>query len=136
MLPDGTELENSCIGDAKYEDPKLRVAAIVNWYGISEVNDLRGRNLKSYAPMWMGSQRDAQEIAQRVSPITCVRVCLLCLPFTETPIAWCRTGNQFGCTKRSRPQMFPASSLRSRAPDTGSSAMLNWKMHTRRSLRS
>ena len=69
MLPDGTGLDNNCYGDEK-----LNVAAIINWYGISDVNDLiQGVNLKNYAVMWMGSQRDAAEIAKRVSPLTYVR---------------------------------------------------------------
>ncbi len=69
MLPDGTGLDNNCYGDEK-----LNVAAIINWYGISDVNDLiAGKDLKNYAVMWMGSQKDAPEIAGRVSPLTYVR---------------------------------------------------------------
>jgi acetyl esterase/lipase len=69
MLPDGTGLDNNCIGDEK-----LKVAAIINWYGISDVNDLlQGANVKNYALMWMGSQTDAEAIAKRVSPLTYVR---------------------------------------------------------------
>ncbi|MGH9820454.1 MAG: prolyl oligopeptidase family serine peptidase, partial [Pyrinomonadaceae bacterium] len=60
---------NQCYGD---ED--MKVAAIINWFGISDVNDLiQGPNLKNYAMMWMGSQRNAQEIARSVSPLTYVR---------------------------------------------------------------
>jgi acetyl esterase/lipase len=69
MLPKGTELDNRCYGD---ED--LKVAAIINWYGITDVNDLiQGANLKNYAVMWMGSQRDAAEIARKVSPLSYIR---------------------------------------------------------------
>ena len=69
MLPDGTSLDNNCYGDEK-----LNVAAIINWYGISDVNDLiQGANLKNYAVMWMGSQPNAAEISKRVSPLTYVR---------------------------------------------------------------
>lgn len=69
MLPDGSGLDNNCYGDEK-----LHVAAIINWYGITDVNDLiQGQNLKNYAVMWMGSQPDAAEIAKRVSPLTYVR---------------------------------------------------------------
>jgi dipeptidyl aminopeptidase/acylaminoacyl peptidase len=50
------------------------VAAIINWYGIADVNDLiKGSNLKNYALMWLGSQSNAEEIAHRVSPLTYVR---------------------------------------------------------------
>lgn len=69
MLPEGTGLDNNCYGDEK-----LRVAAIINWYGISDVADLlQGSNLKNYALMWTGSQTDATAIAKRVSPLTYVR---------------------------------------------------------------
>jgi acetyl esterase/lipase len=69
MLPNGTGLDNNCYGDEE-----LKVAAIINWYGISDVNDLiQGKNLKNYAVMWMGSQQNAAEIAKRVSPLTYVR---------------------------------------------------------------
>ena len=69
MLPEGTGFDNQCYGDEK-----LNVAAIINWYGITDVNDLiKGSNLKNYAVMWMGSQQNAEEIARRVSPLTYVR---------------------------------------------------------------
>ena len=74
MLPDGTPLDNRCYADAKYGDVPIKVAAIVNWYGISDVNDLiQGPNLKNYAAMWMGSLPNAGEIAKSVSPLTYVR---------------------------------------------------------------
>ena len=69
MLPAGTNLDNNCYGDEK-----LNVAAIVNWYGITDVNDvIQGVNLKNYAVMWMGSRPDAAEIARKVSPLSHVR---------------------------------------------------------------
>jgi acetyl esterase/lipase len=69
MLPEGTGLDNNCDGTER-----LRVAAIINWYGISDVTDLLGgRNQKNYAVMWMGSQADPVTIAKRVSPLTYVR---------------------------------------------------------------
>jgi acetyl esterase/lipase len=69
MLPEGTGLDNNCDGTEK-----LRVAAIINWYGISNVSDLvQGPNRKNYAVMWMGSQPDPLTIAKRVSPLTYVR---------------------------------------------------------------
>ena len=74
MLPDGTALDNRCYADAKYGDVPMKVAAIVNWYGISDVNDLiQGPNLKNYAVMWMGSMPNAAEVAKSVSPLTYVR---------------------------------------------------------------
>ena len=57
-----------------YGEEKLDVAAIINWYGIADVNDLiKGSNLKNNAVMWLGSQSNAEEIAHRVSPLTYVR---------------------------------------------------------------
>ena len=69
MLPEKTPLDNACYGDEK-----LNVAAVVNWYGITDVNDvIQGANTKNYAMMWMGSQANAAEIARSVSPLTYVR---------------------------------------------------------------
>lgn len=69
MLPKGTPLDNRC-----YSDQETKVAAIVNWYGISDVNDLiQGPNLKNYAAMWMGSMPNAAEVARSVSPLTYMR---------------------------------------------------------------
>jgi acetyl esterase/lipase len=72
ILPEASGLDNQCYGTEK-----LGVAAIINWYGITDVNDLtKGSNLKNYAVMWMGSQPNAEEIARRVSPLTYVRASL------------------------------------------------------------
>lgn len=69
MLPDGTGMDNQCYGTEK-----LSVAAIINWFGITDVNDvIKGPNFKNYAAMWMGSQTNADDIARRVSPLTYVR---------------------------------------------------------------
>jgi acetyl esterase/lipase len=68
MLPEGTGLDNQCYGNEK-----LSVAAIINWFGITDVNDIiKGPNLKNYGAMWMGSQPNADEIARRISPLTYV----------------------------------------------------------------
>ncbi|MEO5859299.1 MAG: alpha/beta hydrolase [Pyrinomonadaceae bacterium] len=74
MLPDGTALDNRCYANEKYGDVPMKVAAIVNWYGISDVNDLiKGPNVKNYAAMWMGAMPNAEEVAKSVSPLTYVR---------------------------------------------------------------
>jgi len=74
MLPDGSPLENRCFANAKYGDVPMKVAAIVNWYGITDVNDvIQGPNLKNYAMMWMGALPNAAEVAKSVSPLTYVR---------------------------------------------------------------
>ena len=65
MLPADSDLGRQCLGS---ESPK--VAAIVNWYGITDVADLLdGENQKSYAVRWMSSMPDRNEIAARISPL-------------------------------------------------------------------
>lgn len=61
-------------GVADGELSEMPVAAIVNWFGITDVGDLvRGPNAKSYAMAWLGAQTDWQAISDRVSPINYVR---------------------------------------------------------------
>lgn len=72
MLPAGSNLDSACPADTS--EPPLRVAAIVNWYGITDVNAiLDGPNRKTYAVAWMGAQRDRDELARSVSPMTYLR---------------------------------------------------------------
>jgi acetyl esterase/lipase len=74
MLPEGGPLDNLCYANEKYGDVKMNIAAIINWYGITDVNDIiAGPNVKNYGPMWVGSKPDAAEIAKSVSPLTYVR---------------------------------------------------------------
>ena len=57
--------------------PESNVAAIVNWAGITDVNDLiSGPNQTAYAIRWLGAQTDREAIARRVSPLTYVRQAL------------------------------------------------------------
>lgn len=52
----------------------LHVAAIINWFGITDVRDLlSGANRQQYAVSWLGSQPDREKVAERVSPMTYVR---------------------------------------------------------------
>ena len=68
LLTPQAGLDNQCFGTET-----LKVAAIINWYGISDVADLiAGPNLKNYAVQWVGSQPDRAAIAKRVSPLTYV----------------------------------------------------------------
>src|SRR6476620_802517 len=74
MLPDGGPLDNRCYADNKSGDVPMKVAAIINWYGITDVNDvIEGPNLKNYAVMWMGAMPNAVDVAKSVSPLTYVR---------------------------------------------------------------
>lgn len=62
--------------DAECPSPdEPQVAAIINWFGITDVADLMAGkpNAKTYAVAWLGSQRDRAEIAASVSPIHHVR---------------------------------------------------------------
>ncbi len=56
------------------DEEELKVAAIINWFGITDVGDLLdGPNRKPYAVAWIGSRSNRYEIAERVSPINYVR---------------------------------------------------------------
>jgi acetyl esterase/lipase len=69
MLPASAGLDRQCPGQEE-----LKVAAIINWYGITDVADLlEGENERSYAVEWMGSMTDREAVARRVSPLTYVR---------------------------------------------------------------
>ena len=69
MLPSSAGLDRQCRSGGE-----LTVAAIVNWYGITDVVDLLdGPNKKYYAVQWLGAQTDRESIARRVSPLTYVR---------------------------------------------------------------
>lgn len=65
-------------GDARWtgsdkSDPK--VAAVVNWFGITDVRDLieDGATPRSYAIEWIGNRDDAAAMARKVSPLSYVR---------------------------------------------------------------
>ena len=69
MIPASAGLDRECPGSEE-----LSVAAIINWYGITEVGDLlAGPNTRSYAVEWLGSLENRFQIAERVSPMTYVR---------------------------------------------------------------
>lgn len=55
--------------------PTGKVAAVVNFYGITDVQDqIEGDHMREYAVTWLpASLPDRQELARRVSPVTWVR---------------------------------------------------------------
>ena len=54
--------------------PPAEVAAVINFYGITDVNDqLEGANMRKYAVTWVPEQAGRIELARRVSPLTYVR---------------------------------------------------------------
>jgi acetyl esterase/lipase len=72
MLDPAAGLDNECAVNT--DRPPLKVAAIVNFYGITDVADLlSGPNRKTYAVQWLGSLPNAVDVAKRVSPLTYVR---------------------------------------------------------------
>jgi len=69
MIPSSAGLDRECPGTEE-----LKVAAVVDWYEITDVADLLdGANMKTYAVQWLGSVPNRVEIAKRVSPLTYVR---------------------------------------------------------------
>ena len=71
IMPPEAGFDQQCPGDEK-----LKVAAIINWSGITDVEDLiSGANEKYYAVEWLGNKiTDSEvELAKSVSPINYVR---------------------------------------------------------------
>jgi len=69
MLTESDGLDENCPADASSEPP-LKVAAVIDWYGPTDLNDLiAGANKKTYAQAWLGSQLNKSVQAERVSPI-------------------------------------------------------------------
>jgi acetyl esterase/lipase len=69
MIPPDAGLGHGCLADQAF-----RVAAIINWFGITDVGDLLdGPNRQDYAVLWLGTQPDRMAVARRVSPLTYVR---------------------------------------------------------------
>ena len=79
MLPAESIFNRQCPTDGgtrwrEGAEPQIRVAAIVNWYGITDVAELLdGPNAKHYAMEWLGSLSNRQDLARQVSPINYVR---------------------------------------------------------------
>ncbi len=58
----------------KADELQIHVAAIINWYGITDVADLLdGPSAKHYAIEWFGSIENRKELAKQLSPINYVR---------------------------------------------------------------
>ena len=70
MIPESSGLGRECAGTT----PIPRVAAMVNWFGITDVADvIDGPHAANAAVTWLGSLPNKDEIAKRVSPLTWVR---------------------------------------------------------------
>jgi acetyl esterase/lipase len=69
MIPESAGLDRECAGA-----PLPKVAAVINWYGITDVADVvDGPHKANLAAQWMGSLPNRDEIARRVSPLTYIR---------------------------------------------------------------
>ncbi len=79
MLPASAGYDRSCPErDDKLFGPtttrELEVAAIVNWAGVTDIEDLIvGDNISAYAVAWLGAQPERRELARKISPIHYVR---------------------------------------------------------------
>jgi acetyl esterase/lipase len=69
-VPQSAGFAQACDSDS---DVTPRPAAIIDWAGISDVNELTTGDLaRPFAIAWIGAGPDAQDLARRVSPITYV----------------------------------------------------------------
>ena len=69
ILDPASGLDDSCPGDEQ-----LKVAAVVNYYGITDVVDiLDGPHRQTYAVTWLGGMPNREAVARRASPLTYVR---------------------------------------------------------------
>jgi acetyl esterase/lipase len=76
MIPATAGFTSVCSGGGftGFDPAVPPVAAIINWYGITDLNDmLAGANARSYAVQWIGAVPNRAELAKSVSPLTYVR---------------------------------------------------------------
>lgn len=69
MLPSSAGFDTRCPGSEE-----LRVAAVVNWTGVTDVLDVvEGERQQPYAVRWLSEGPGRDELARRLSPLTYVR---------------------------------------------------------------
>lgn len=79
MIPPDSPFTNQCAANepnwsGPYTNAAPKVAAVVNWYGITDVADmLQGPNIRSYAVAWFGSMPGREALARELSPLSHVR---------------------------------------------------------------
>ncbi len=79
MLPGDSQFANQCASNeptwsGPYANAAPKVAAVVNWFGITDVAEmLAGPTARSYAVSWFGSMPNRMALAREVSPINQVR---------------------------------------------------------------
>jgi len=76
FLPEGPVFDRQCPTDDKVrwrsaEEPPARVAAVVNWDGITDVAELlEESHAKHYVIEWFGSMPTRMDLAPQLSPIS------------------------------------------------------------------
>lgn len=79
MIPSTSGFANECAHEdadwtGPWTDPAPKVAAIINWLGITDVAEmLQGPNVRSYAVSWFGGLPNREDLARSLSPLTYVR---------------------------------------------------------------
>lgn len=79
MIPSDSPFTNPCAANGvtwagPYQNPAPKVAAVVNWFGITDVAEmLQGPNVRSYAVAWFGSMQGREQLARALSPLSHVR---------------------------------------------------------------
>ncbi len=79
MIPSSAGFEDQCayVDDPDWTGPwsdvRPRVAAVINWFGITDVADMLHDHVRSYALSWLADSADREDLAKRLSPLTYVR---------------------------------------------------------------
>jgi acetyl esterase/lipase len=79
MVPQDTPFLNQCAWNGStwagpYTSGLPKVAAVINWFGITDVADMvEGPNIRSYAVGWFGQLGGRMELARTLSPIRYAR---------------------------------------------------------------
>jgi acetyl esterase/lipase len=83
LTPESAGLDRQCPGDRRrawttgdLSTRELKVAAVISWFGITDVEDLMNRKPGSsgnFTEAWLGSGPDRAATAKRVSPMAYVR---------------------------------------------------------------
>jgi len=76
MIPGSAGFTSICSGGGftTNDNGVPKVAAIINWYGITDLNEmLAGPNARAYAVQWIGGGTNRDAVARSVSPLTYVR---------------------------------------------------------------
>jgi acetyl esterase/lipase len=70
MIPESSGFARECEGP-----PLPKVAAILNWYGVADVNDVidDGPHKANLAVQWFGAMPNRDELARRLSPLSYIR---------------------------------------------------------------